>query len=179
VAGGLAWTPPRRLSRLESEAAHVVYLTDSDEEGEKYREDLKGVGVSEDRIFSWPAAGSTGLTIEDFVHKATLVEVFNFLLPKLRPDHQDVVLPEGDVPDDGAAQAIEAWQEDRGIEPISKTAIAEHLLRVCRANLAYMYWDPGEATPLPLLRESRLSSVVQLHGELHSALEIEDDEGDD
>lgn len=179
VAGGLAWTPPRRLSRLDSEAAHVVYLTDSDGEGEKYREDLKNAGVSDDRIFSWPSAGSTGLTIEDFVHKATLVEVFNFLLPKLRPDHQDVVLSEGDVPDRGAARAIETWQEDRGIEPISKTAIAEQVLRVCRASLAYMYWDPGEANPLPLLRESRQSAVVQLHNNLHSALEIEDDEDDD
>lgn len=179
VAGGLAWTPPRRLSRLDSEAAHVVYLTDSDGEGKKYREDLKDAGVSDGRIFSWPSAGSTGLTIEDFVHKATLVEVFNFLLPKLRPDHQDVVLSEGDVPDRGAARAIETWQEDRGIEPISKTAIAEQVLRVCRANLAYMYWDPGEANPLPLLRESRQSSVVRLHERLHSALEIEDDEDDD
>jgi len=42
-----------------------------------------------------------------------------------------------------------------------------------------MYWDPGEANPLPLLRESRQSAVVQLHNNLHSALEIEDDEDDD
>jgi AAA ATPase domain/AAA domain len=176
VAGGLAWTPPRRLSKLESEAAHVVYLTDSDEEGEKYQADLKDVGVSDDRIFSLPTSGATGLSIEDFVHRGTLVEVVNFLLGKLRTEYQGESLREGDVPNAGAAMAIEVWQEDRDIEPISKTAIAEHVLRVCRANLAYVYWDPGESTPLPLLRESRRSAMVQLHGELHSALGIEDDD---
>lgn len=179
VAGGLAWTPPRRLSKLESEAAHVVYLTDSDEEGEKYRADLKDVGVADCRIFSWPADGSTGLSIEDFVNKGTLVTVFNFLLAKFRSEYQDELLAEDVVPDSGAAGAIEVWQEERGIEPVSKTALAEHALRLCRANLAYMYWDPGEGTPPPLLRESRRPAIVQLYEELHSALEVDDDEDGD
>lgn len=58
VAGGLAWTPPRRLSRLEAEAAHVVYLTDSDKEGEKYAADLKDAGVDPKRIFKLPSSQS-------------------------------------------------------------------------------------------------------------------------
>ena len=51
VAGGLAWTPPRRLGALEGEAAHVVYLVDSDDQGNQYREDLKAAGVDKERIF--------------------------------------------------------------------------------------------------------------------------------
>lgn len=177
VAGGLAWTPPRRLSVLEAEAAHVVYLTDSDGEGKKYAADLKDAGVDPKRIFSLPSSRRSGLSIEDFVHKGTLVEVFNFLLQKLR-EHEGEPLREADIPNVGAAAAIEDWQKSRGIESISKTAIAEHVLRVCRANLAYVYWDPGEGEPLPLLRENRRTAVTRLHAQLQSALGIKDSEED-
>lgn len=173
VAGGLAWTPPRRLSDLEAEAAHVVYLTDSDKEGKKYAADLKDAGVSPQRIFSLPSSRSSGLSIEDFVHKGTLVKVFNFLLQKLR-EHDGDPLREADLPNAGAAVAIENWQKKRAIEPISKTAIAEHILRVGRANLAYVYWDPGAKPPLPILRESRRSAILRLHKQLRSALQIEE-----
>jgi antitoxin component of MazEF toxin-antitoxin module/energy-coupling factor transporter ATP-binding protein EcfA2 len=177
VAGGLAWTPPRRLSELEAEAAHVVYLTDSDEEGEKYAADLKDAGVDPKRIFVLPSSQSSGLSIEDFVHKGTLVEVVNFLLQKLR-EHDGEALRETDVPNVGAATAIETWQKDQKIEPISKTAIAEHVLRVCRANLAYVYWDPGEGKALPLLRENRRLAMTRLHSRLRTALGIKDPEED-
>jgi hypothetical protein len=151
----------------------VVYLTDSDQEGEKYAADLRDAGVDPKRIFTLPSSRSSGLSIEDFVHKATLIEVANFLLQKLR-EHEGEPLREADVPNVGAAAAIEAWQEKRGIEPISKTAIAEHILRVCRANLAYVYWDPGEERALPLLRENRRLAMTQLHSRLRTALGIKD-----
>jgi predicted ATP-dependent endonuclease of OLD family len=175
VAGGLAWTPPRRLSKLESEAAHVVYLTDSDKEGHKYKEHLETAGVDSGRIFALPKARGKGLSIEDCVEKVTLVSAVNFLLKKLRPTAEKEISKQH-IPDAGAARAIEKWQEKRKIEPISKTAIAEQVLRLSQSNLAYVYWDPGDEPRMPLLRENRRLALVRLHGRLRDALDVEEGE---
>ena len=47
---------------VEEVAAKVVYLTDGDADGAKYREDLEAVGVDNSRIFGLP----TGNALEDF-----------------------------------------------------------------------------------------------------------------
>ncbi|HEU5252662.1 MAG TPA: hypothetical protein VFU16_04950 [Solirubrobacterales bacterium] len=117
------------------------------------------------------------MSIEDFVHKETLVEVVNFLLQKLR-EYEGEALREAEIPNVAAATAIETWQKNRDITPISKTAIAEHVLRMCRANLAYVYWDPGEGGALPLLRENRRLAMTRLHAQLRAALGIKDSEED-
>ena len=84
VAGGLAWTPPRLLPSLEAEAAHVVYLTDSDEEGDKYSAALHGAGVDPKRCFRLTAGSLTGLSIEDFVAEGAYAEVVDLLLREER-----------------------------------------------------------------------------------------------
>ena len=177
VAGGLAWTPPRNLGRLESEAAHVVYLTDSDSQGEKYRADLLEAGVDRRRIFALRSGGQTGLSIEDFIDKSTYVDVVNGLLRTDRNYDGPGLLP-ADIPDQGAANAAEAWMKTKRITPISKTAVAEHLLRVCKASLAYIDWDPGTVEPLPLLRRRHKKVIVTLFGKLCTALGIDPDTGD-
>ena len=177
VAGGLAWTPPRNLGRLEAEASHVVYLTDSDSQGDKYRADLLAAGVDPQRIFGLRAGNRTGLSIEDFIEKETYLEVVNRLLQKER-DYEGPALRPSDIPDHGAAIAAEAWMRAKGIAPISKTAVAEHLLRVCRASLAYIDWDPGDVEPRPLLRDGRRNAVVGLFGKLRGALKIGPETGE-
>ena len=176
VAGGLAWTPPRRLWELEEEGSHVVYLTDSDTTGTCYRQDLLDAEVHASRIFSLRAGTTKGLSVEDFIHKATYIEVVNFLLIKLRA-YSGPGLKAGEVPSVGAAKAVEKWMLNRHIEPISKTAIAEHVLRLCRANLAYVYWDPGEEDARPLLRSNRRSALARLYDDLRKALQLEDPTG--
>ena len=64
------------------------------------------------------------------------------------------------------------------IAPISKTAVAEHLLRVCRASLAYIDWDPGDVEPRPLLRSGRQDPVVGLFGKLCRTLKIDPETGE-
>lgn len=169
VAGGLAWTPPRRLGALEDEAAHVVYLTDGDSAGDEYRRDLLAAGVEQSRIFALRAGSARGISIEDFIHKTTYVEVINFLLIKLR-GYAGPSLKVSEVPSVGAAKKVEKWMKVRGITPISKTAVAEHALRLCRANLAYLYWDPGEVEARPLLRPNRRSVLLRLYGDLSARL---------
>lgn len=177
VAGGLAWTPPRSLGRLEAEASHVAYLADSDPQGDKYRADLLAVGVDPKRIFSLRTGSRTGLSIEDFIEKQTYVDVVNYLLQKDR-DSEGSSLHLADIPDRGAANAAEAWMKSKGIAPVSKTAVAEHLLRVCKASLAYIDWDPGDVEPRLLLRSGRQNAVLGLLRRLCGALEVDPDTGE-
>jgi hypothetical protein len=154
-----------------------VYLTDSDLQGDKYRADLLAAGVDRQRIFGLRAGNRTGLSIEDFIEKETYVDVVNRLLQKER-DYEGSALRPSDIPNRGAAGAAEAWMKAKGIAPISKTAVAEHLLRVCRASLAYIDWDPGDVEPRPLLRGGRQNAVVVLFGKLCGALKIEPETGE-
>lgn len=172
VAGGLAWTPPRRLKTLEIEAAHVVYLTDSDSAGKDYCFDLKRAGVDSKRIFSLRAGSANGLTVEDFVHKKTYVYVVNFLLRKLRA-YDGPSLRASDLPSKGMARFLDQWTKARKLEPLSKTAIAEHVLRVSKANFAYIYWDSGEEAANQVLRSNRQSAVLRLYEDLRTALDLQ------
>jgi hypothetical protein len=176
VAGGLAWTPPRRLGALEGEAAHVVYLVDSDGQGGKYREDLEAAGVDRRRIFILRAGNVGGLSIEDFVDKDTYVGVVNLLLRTLR-GYEDDPLRVFDIPNRGAARASEDWTRSRGVEPVPKPAVAENLLRVSRASLAYSHWDPGDVAPKVLLRESRRPALIRLFRGLCDSLDLDPETG--
>jgi hypothetical protein len=170
VAGGLAWTPPRLLPRLEAEAAHVVYLTDSDAEGDKYSAALLGAGVDPKRCFRLTAGSRVGLSIEDFIAKDVYAEVVDLLLREER-DWKGEPFSENDVPGVGAAKATETWAISRKLEPLSKTRIAEHLLRVCGASLAYMYWEPDEENEhRKLLRSGRRRSLLALLKRMRGAL---------
>lgn len=172
VAGGLAWTPPRLLPRLEAEAAHVVYLTDSDEEGNKYSAALHGAGVDPKRCFRLTAGSLTGLSIEDFVAEDAYAEVVDLLLREER-DWKGESFTKKDVPGVGAAKATEAWATKRKLEPLSKTRIAEHLLRICGASLTYMYWEPDKKIERrALLRSGRRRSLLALLGKMRDALEL-------
>ena len=172
VAGGLAWTPPRLLPSLEAEAAHVVYLTDSDEEGDKYSAALHGAGVDPKRCFRLTAGSLTGLSIEDFVAEGAYAEVVDLLLREER-DWEGESFTKIDVPSVGAAKATEAWATKRKLEPLSKTRIAEHLLRICGASLTYMYWEPDKKIEhQTLLRPGRRRSLLGLLGKMRDALEL-------
>lgn len=172
VAGGLAWTPPRLLPRLEAEAAHVVYLTDSDKRGDEYFDALRQAGVESERLFRLKAGSTKGLSIEDFVDVDAYVEVVNLLLSEER-GWKGKPFTKKDVPQAGAAKATEEWAKKRGIKPLSKARIAEHLLRICGASLAYMYWDPErEEEQKPLLRKGRQRSLLSLFSKMRSALDL-------
>lgn len=164
VVGGLAWTPPREVASLEAEAARVVYLADGDADGRRYMARLLEARVPDARIFVLGRKGS-GLTIEDFVHKTTYVEVVNELLVRLR-GYSGSPLRLKDVPDAGAAKAVDAWMRRKRVEPLSKTAIAENLLRVTRASLAYMHWTDEVPEARRLLRRDRARQLQALYGSL-------------
>jgi len=174
VVGGLAWTPPPEIASLEAEAGRVVYLADGDADGARYSARLHEAKVPRERILLLGRSGG-GLTIEDFIHRPTYVEVVNDLLGRLR-DYAGPPLRVGDVPPAGAAKAVEGWMVKRGIEPISKTAVAENLLRVARASLAYIHWTDETPEPRPLLRSERARTLQLLYEKLCGALGLSDSE---
>jgi len=160
VVGGLAWTPPAQLAALETEAAHVVYVTDGDDAGMRYHERLIEARVARSHILALGEHGSR-LTIEDFVHKESYVKVINDLLTRLH-DYDGPPLRVHDIPSAGAAAEVERWMRKQGIAPLSKTAVAENLLRVSRASLAYMHWEEDVQPGWPLVRRERAGALRQL-----------------
>jgi len=173
VAGGLAATPPRLLPQLEGEAGHVVYLTDSDSEGLKYEQALLDAGVPAERIFTLRDGEEEGLSIEDLVEKSLYVEVVNLLAEELR-GHKGPAYELDSVPDAGIAKHAERWASEQGIEPLPKPAVAEHLLRLSGASLAYATWDLETARePRALLRASRASALRGILWEIRERLALE------
>ncbi len=173
VAGGLASTPPRLLPQLEGEAGHVVYLADSDPEGLNYEQALLDAGLPAERIFTLRDGEEEGLSIEDFVEKSLYVEVVNLLAVELRgyegPAYELDVAPEA-----GIAKHAEKWAKERGIEPLPKPAVAEHLLRLSGASLVYATWDPeAELSSRALLRTSRGSALRGILLEVRERLALE------
>jgi len=179
VAGGLASTPPRLLPQLEGEAGHVVYLTDSDPEGLNYEQALLDAGVVPERIFTLRDGEEEGLSIEDLVEKSLYVDVVNLLAAELR-EHRGSLSYELDAaPEAGIAKHAEQWASEQGIEPLPKPAVAEHLLRLSGASLAYATWDPGvERKPRALLRASRRSALLGILSEIRERLMLESLDGE-
>lgn len=85
---------------VEDIAAKVAYLSDGDDEGAKYRSNLKEAGVPPSRVFQLP----NGWASEDLVSRPFFIEIVNTLLPKgLNVTEKD--LPKGKP----IAKALELW----------------------------------------------------------------------
>lgn len=169
VAGGLAWTPPIRISELESEASHVAYLADSDDDGLRYREQLLDAGVPSARIFLL-GRPSSRLTIEDFVDKRLYVDALNVCLREHRGYDGDGI-DLSCIPDSGGARAADEWMRSRGIDPVSKPRIAEVLLTLAGASLAYANWEyPGQSQPRQLARPGRRTMLARLLNGIQAAV---------
>ncbi len=172
VAGGLASTPPRLLPQLEGEAGHVVYLADSDPEGLNYEQALLDAGLPAERIFTLRDGEEDGLSIEDFVEKSLYVEVVNLLAVELR-GHEGLPYELDAAPEAGIAKHAERWASEQGIEPLPKPAVAEHLLRLSAASLAYAAWDPeAERKPRALLRASRGLALREILSDIRGRLAL-------
>lgn len=99
VAPGLAHAHAFDMD-VEDIAAKVVYLSDGDDEGAKYRKDLKEAGVPSSRVFQLPS----GWASEDLVSRSYFIEIVNTLLPE-GLDVTQTDLPKGKP----IAKAFELW----------------------------------------------------------------------
>jgi predicted ATP-dependent endonuclease of OLD family len=127
VAPGIAWVPDEELSLMDVEAAKVVYLLDSDEEGARHRKRLEQAGIPEKRIFRLQSAKTKGLSVEDFVLPATYLASVNFLLEHMRKT--EVRVRHSDIKGPGIARRCEKFLEKKQIKPLPKPRVAEEILR--------------------------------------------------
>ena len=165
VAPGIAWVPDEELFQMDIEAAKVVYLLDSDDEGARHKKRLQEAGIADERIYRLRTPSTTGLSVEDFVAPATYVAAVNFLLEHMRQTELRVRI--GDIKGAGIARRCERFLERRKIKPLPKPRVAEEILRQShRVNT-----DGAHATPL--LASGRKAALVTLYNDLTSRLGVE------
>lgn len=117
VAPGLA-NARRYDMRVEEVAAKVVYLTDGDDDGARYRKDLVEAGVPAARVFQLP----NGMGTEDLLDTKFFLSIIAKMLPEGSP------VPTADIATDGKTitLALKHWatSQSPSIDLPGKVAIA-------------------------------------------------------
>lgn len=155
VAPGVAEVHPDRAPELEQEAGNVVYLVDADKGGRGHKRKLPERAKAEGRIVELGGGKEIGLCTEDLIKSEFLADAFNTVLQRTRPGFSARVEPEK-LPAAGRGLYLNTWCKRRGIEPLSKTLVAEEIIVIGR--------DRG-----PLLEPGRAELVKDLHEELLDA----------
>lgn len=97
----------------------------------------------------------------------------NLLAVELR-GHEGPTYELDTAPETGIAKHAERWASEQEIKPLPKPAVAEHLLRLSAASLAYATWNPeAERRPRALLRPSRGSALRGMLSEVRERLALE------
>jgi predicted ATP-dependent endonuclease of OLD family len=118
VAPGLAAANAFEM-RVEEVAARVVYVTDGDDQGAKYAEQLVEAGIRSDHIFALPE----GWASEDLVDRAVFVDVVNTLL------QGEKRLDDGDLGDNKpVVKLLEDWGRRQGTDTPGHVVIAYGLI---------------------------------------------------
>ena len=144
VAPGLANARGHGMD-VEEIAARVIYLTDGDKAGAKYRAHLRDRGVTEERLRSLP----DGKSIEDLLDRDFLLSVIDALLPEgvKRPSERSFRASQT------AGRSITKWSEANGV-PLGKVAIAYEVIdRAADIELAR-----GAAATLSALHEQFMTA---------------------
>ena len=103
---------------VEDVAAKVVYLTDGDSEGAKYRKQLKEANVPDGRVFHLPS----NMASEDLVSRAHFIKVANTLLP------EGVEVHDKDLPRTmPIAKAFDGWAK-KNKQSVGHVAVAYGLI---------------------------------------------------
>lgn len=136
---------------LDEVAARVVYLTDGDSEGRRYRTDLERANVPTDRIFSLP----TDTALEDLLDEKFLHDVVRGLLSEMKLEH---ILNDGSFdPSIPIARALQKWGKAQ--EP--KVSVPG------KVAIAYAVLDRGDEIKMTVEGKRALKS---LHGKFEVAL---------
>ncbi|WP_412871276.1 AAA family ATPase [Cellulomonas sp. 179-A 4D5 NHS] len=126
--------------RVEEIAAQVVYLTDGDRAGARYREQLAGEGVDASRIFALPQDWAS----EDLIQRHIFLDIVNAMLPEgARARERDLA---SGVP---VAKALEAWGKKNGVRTPGHVAIAYGLVN----RASELEFSPGARESLEALHE--------------------------
>lgn len=126
VAPGIAEASSLQLQKLDIEAARVAYLVDGDDGGANHVRRLAAVGVPAAKILQLGGPGS-GLSTEELLQVDVYLDAVNeALVRKHGVGHR---IPASNLAKGKPrARSVYTWCRKHGLDPVSKTAVAEALL---------------------------------------------------
>lgn len=126
VAPGLAVASRAQMLGLASEGGTVVFLTDGDADGRRYRRELEQAGVPEGHIFDLERVFGEPVELEDLVAPVLYAVAVNEVLRDFQ--HAKVEYRPKKVPSSGRARAVKRWCEGHGLKAPDKADIVQRLL---------------------------------------------------
>jgi energy-coupling factor transporter ATP-binding protein EcfA2 len=160
VAPGISEVRPEAAADLELDAGNVAYLIDADEGGRSHANKLADRVKEEGRLIELGGGKQEGLCIEDFAAKPSYVRAINSVLQDTRDTDQTITAD--DLPDVGRGGAVNDWCRTRGLEPVSKTLVAQRLVQL------------HQLESLPLIEPARRKQLASLYTQLRRILGVPD-----
>ncbi len=115
-----------QISYLESNGSEVIYLTDCDQEGRKFKKELMKNGVEETRIFNLPGDLSKDtVTLEDLLSNECLMHAFNSFLDHYYSEEPKISI--SDISTTNKVSSLDTIVKSKGIKDY-KVALAYEVL---------------------------------------------------
>lgn len=162
VAPGLAVASRAQMLGLPSEGGTVVFLTDGDADGGRYRRELEQAGVPEGHIFDLKRVFGEPVELEDLVAPNLYTAAVNEVLRDFQ--HAMVEYRPKKITPTGRARALKKWCETHGLKVPDKADIVQRLLDT-KSEAA------RRGDELRLLADPRRDRLAQLCIEIEAALE--------
>jgi predicted ATP-dependent endonuclease of OLD family len=152
VVPGISEATLPEITQLDREAPRTVYLVDSDKSGNALRNQLKGAGIPNQRIFSIPDTKKQGLEIEDLIDPEVYLEAVNAELN--RSNNLGVSFPASALPTAGRPKAVKDWCQANKLSTPKKRAVAYRIIERAaeRRILAKVYSRPLERLYAKIIR---------------------------
>lgn len=160
VAPGLAVATRARMLGLTNEGGAVLFITDGDAAGLRYRRELEEEGIPEAHIFSLDRVFGEQVELEDLVEPGAYASAINNVL-RVFQRAKIMCLPV-DIPPTGRVHALEMWCESRQLKPPDKTKVVQRLLDM-KSEAARQGID------IKLLAEPRRDLLAQLYSDIGTA----------
>lgn len=157
VVPGAAGVPPERVAGLDLQGVKTVWILDGDKAGLERQSFLKKQTIPSSRIHLLKS-GSSGLDLEDLIHRSTYVAAINAYARDLGAESQFALKH---LPKDACKRhkTVEKWCKKLSIKPPGKAAIANKVLEL-----------RGDK---PLLEPTRRATLRSLHKKVSKQLEEE------
>jgi hypothetical protein len=158
VAPGIAEAAPEALAQLDLTAARVVYLVDSDPDGDRHCTRLVTAGVQAARILRLGRTNQ-GLSLEDLISRDIYLAAVQ---AELRERH-GLDIPAPEIPDIGRARAVANWCKKQSVDgsqiELSKRAVSQRVLE--------------QRFDHTIVAKKRLDLLRTLHSRISALLEVE------
>ncbi len=146
-----------QISYLESNGSKVIYLTDCDNEGKKFKKELMKNGVEETRIFNLPGELDKDIvTLEDLLSRECLTDAFNSLLDRYYPDEPKITT--SDISITNKVSSLDTLAKSRGMKDY-KVALAYEVISLITEEPSMKIADERYSADLKGLYDGIIKAV--------------------